>query len=75
MSRLSRPWCRIFGHRWDGLVCTRTACRGRVDATRLITREALRRHDAEMLAFIRGHYGVTVRPPEDFTRIDGGSGS
>ena len=31
---LSRLICRIFGHRWDGLVCTRTACRGREDATR-----------------------------------------
>jgi len=38
-------------------------------------REVMRRHDAEIQAFIRGHYGVTVRPPEDFTRIDGGSGS
>ena len=31
---LSRLICRIFGHRWDGLVCARAACRGREDATR-----------------------------------------
>ena len=34
MSRLSRLWCRLFGHRWEGNVCVRAACRGREDATR-----------------------------------------
>ena len=53
---LSRLICRIFGHRWDGNVCTRTACRGHVDATRLISREAFSRHDADMRAFIRDYY-------------------
>ena len=53
---LSRLWCRLFGHRWVGDVCVRTACRGREGATRLISREALSRHDADTLAFIRDYY-------------------
>ena len=56
MSRLSRLWCRMFGHRWEGNVCVRAACRGHVDAARLISPEVFRRHDADMRAFIRDYY-------------------
>ena len=55
---VSRLICRLFGHRWEGLVCTRIACRGREDATRTWapSREAMRRHNADMEAFIRKQY-------------------
>ena len=55
---VSRLICRLFGHRWDGLVCTRAACRGREDATRIWvpSREAMRRHNADMEAFTRKQY-------------------
>lgn len=33
-GRLPRLVCRLFGHAWDGRVCSRVACRGRQDATR-----------------------------------------